>query len=227
MNLLKMLKMGLTKRFSDTKTNVATSDGIKVVDIRLAGNTRDVIIHLRPSGKIIHTSNHTDEDNLDVLIESMEIEAEDAIDDVEEQVYLEIAKYLESMQDINERGAFRLKNRPKYKHWSLNEIDELKRLYPRMATVDVAKKLNRRLHSVTTKATSLGLKKDRDFLSRQKMASELYAMYKGDELLVMGTLEEIAKHQNMTIGNVRFMTYPSYHNRSESEDRRLVFKLED
>ena len=120
-----------------------------------------------------------------------------------------------------------MKDRPKYKHWTMDEIDELKRLYPRMETVEVAKKLNRQLSSVATKATSLGLKKDRDFLNRQKMESETYAMYKGDELLVVGTLEEIAEHQNMTIGNVRFMTYPSYHKRSATRDRRLVFKLKD
>lgn len=120
-----------------------------------------------------------------------------------------------------------MKKPSKYKRWSMSEIEELKKLYPRMETVEVAKRLNRRLHSVTTKATSLGLKKDRDFLNRKKMESETYAMYKGDELLVVGTLEEIAEHQGMTIGNVRFMTYPSYHKRSATRDRRLVFKLEE
>ena len=132
----------------------------------------------------------------------------------------------DKLTDIK-KGVFQLKKRSKYKHWTMDEIDELKRLYPRMKSVDLAKKLGRPLHSVTTKATSMGLKKDRDFLNRQKMESALYAMYKGDELLVMGTLEEIAEHQDMTIGNVRFMSYPSYHKRSETVDRRLVFKLED
>lgn len=90
----------------NTKIKVVDLDGMVIktksfaVDLEviyLARNTRDVIIYLRPSGKIIHTSNYTDEDGLSVLIESMEIEAENARDDDEEQVYLEIAKYLESM----------------------------------------------------------------------------------------------------------------------------------
>lgn len=65
--------------------------------IYLERNTRDVIIYLRPSGKTIHTSNYTDEDGLSVLIESMEIEAENAVDEDEEQMYLDIARYLASM----------------------------------------------------------------------------------------------------------------------------------
>ena len=59
------------------------------------------------------------------------------------------------------------------------------------------------------------------------MENEIYAMYKGDDLLVTGTLEEIADHQGMTVGNVRFMTYPSYHRRSSGRNRKLVFKLEE
>lgn len=115
----------------------------------------------------------------------------------------------------------------RYKHWSLGEIAELKELYPRTHTKEIAKELNRTYSSVAIKATSLGLKKDRDYLNRQKMEREIYMMYRGDDLLVMGTLEEIAEHQNMTVGNVRFMAYPSYHKRSEGRDRRLVFKLEE
>jgi len=66
----------------------------------LARNTRNVIIYLRPSGKVIHSSNYTDEDDLSVLIESMEVEAKHARDDDEEQMYLDIARYLESIGNI-------------------------------------------------------------------------------------------------------------------------------
>ena len=115
----------------------------------------------------------------------------------------------------------------RYKHWTLKEIDELKELYPRVHTKEIAKELNRTYSSVAIKATSLGLKKDRDYLNRQKMESEIYMMYKGDDLLVMGTLEEIADHQDTSIDNVRFMAYPSYHKRSSGRNRKLVFKLEE
>ena len=115
----------------------------------------------------------------------------------------------------------------RYRYWTTNEIAELKRLYPIMQTVEVAEKLDRPRNSIGTKAASLGLKKDWDTLNRRKMESEIYAMYKGDDLLVMGTLEEMADHQNTTIDNVRFMAYPSYHKRSSGRNRKLVFKLED
>lgn len=115
----------------------------------------------------------------------------------------------------------------KRRDWTISEINELKELYPMTHTAEIAKELNRTHASVATKATSLGLKRDKDYLNRQKMESGIYMMYRGDDLLVTGTLEEIAEHQNMTVGNVKFMTYPSYHKRSESEGRRLVFKLEE
>jgi len=115
----------------------------------------------------------------------------------------------------------------RYRRWAVSEIAELKNLYPKMPSSEIAKKLNRSNSSVTSKAASLGLKKDYDHLRRQKMENEIYAMYRGDELLVVGTLQEIADHQNMTVGNVRFMAYPSYHKKSAGRNRKLVFKLEE
>ena len=113
------------------------------------------------------------------------------------------------------------------KQWTMDEVAKLKRLYPTMETAEIAEKLDRTQSSVSTKASSLGLKKDWDTLRRQKMESEIFAMYRGDDLLVMGTLEEIAEHQNMTVSNVRFLAYPSYHKKSEGKDRRLVFRVEE
>lgn len=114
------------------------------------------------------------------------------------------------------------------REWTVKEVAELKKLYPRMHTEEIAKKLNRTHSSVAVKANSLGLKKDLDYLRKQKMENEIYAMYRDDDLLVVGTLEEIAKHQNMTVGNVRFMAYPSYHKRSAGRNnRRLVYRLEE
>ena len=114
-----------------------------------------------------------------------------------------------------------------HKKWTMKEVAELKKIYSRMHTEEIAKKLNRTYGSIAVKATSLGLKKDLDYLRKRKMEKEIYAMYRGDDLLVVGTLQEIADHQNMTVGNVRFMTYPSYHKRSAGRNRRLVYKLEE
>ena len=113
------------------------------------------------------------------------------------------------------------------RYWTVSEIAELKKIYSRVHTEEIAKKLNRTYSSIAAKATSLGLKKDLDYLRKRKMEKEIYAMYRGDDLLVVGTLQEIADHQNMSVSNVRFMTYPSYHRRSSGRNRRLVFKLEE
>jgi hypothetical protein len=48
--------------------------------------------------------------------------------------------------------------------WTASEIEELKRIYPTVANLDIAAKLNRSVKSVVSKAHNLGLKKEADRL---------------------------------------------------------------
>lgn len=58
-----------------------------------------------------------------------------------------------------------------------------------------------------------------------------YAMYKGDELLHIGTIEEIAKVHGVLQQTIRFYATPAYRRRvskrEKAENYIEVFKLED
>ena len=53
-----------------------------------------------------------------------------------------------------------------------------------------------------------------------------YALYKGDELLAMGTVREIAKQLGIREKTIRFYGSPSQEKRSSNKARRLI-KIED
>lgn len=54
----------------------------------------------------------------------------------------------------------------------------------------------------------------------------IYAMYKGEEVLAMGTIEEIAQKMGITIETVRYMTSPSHRKRCRGNNHREVFRIE-
>lgn len=54
-----------------------------------------------------------------------------------------------------------------------------------------------------------------------------YALYKGDDLLAVGTVEEIAEHMNVSIRTVWFYQTPTYKKRRKHNFRELVKLSED
>ena len=56
---------------------------------------------------------------------------------------------------------------------------------------------------------------------------KIYAMYKGEEMLAMGTLREISAQMGVTIATLRFYTTPASRRRSRGHVRREVFPLDD
>lgn len=55
-----------------------------------------------------------------------------------------------------------------------------------------------------------------------------YALYRGDDLLMVGTVNEIASYLGIQPKSVYFLSYPSYHKRCEgSQVRILVVPIED
>ena len=51
-------------------------------------------------------------------------------------------------------------------------------------------------------------------------------MYKGDELLAMGTIKEIATEMGITVETVRYMTSPAHRKRCKGHNHREVFLVE-
>ena len=56
---------------------------------------------------------------------------------------------------------------------------------------------------------------------------KLFCAYRGDELLSIGTVKELAEEMGVTENSVRFMKSPTYHARALSERRVLIYALED
>lgn len=60
------------------------------------------------------------------------------------------------------------------------------------------------------------------------MIKKEYALYKGEELLIIGTLREIAKQQNIKERTVSFYGTPTYQKRSKrNRNRKILIRLED
>lgn len=54
-----------------------------------------------------------------------------------------------------------------------------------------------------------------------------YAMYKGDELLAMGTIDEIAAKLGASVKAIRFIGTPHYEGRSDAGKARRLVKIEE
>ena len=54
------------------------------------------------------------------------------------------------------------------------------------------------------------------------MESKEYAVYKGEEILVIGTLEECAAYLKVKPDTVLFYRYPAYKRRTSENGRRTV-----
>lgn len=57
--------------------------------------------------------------------------------------------------------------------------------------------------------------------------SKCYALYKGEELLHIGTLTEIAEKEGVKQETIKFYSYPTYKKRGKSENRRTVVCLDE
>lgn len=57
----------------------------------------------------------------------------------------------------------------------------------------------------------------------------IYAIYKGDKFIFMGTKKECAEYLSVTPRTVYFYTTPTYQKRAKTEDndRMIVIRVED
>lgn len=58
------------------------------------------------------------------------------------------------------------------------------------------------------------------------MGKKLYALYRGDEFVDVGTAEEIAERQEIRPESVKWMSTPSYHKRG-GYGKLMAFKIEE
>lgn len=67
--------------------------------------------------------------------------------------------------------------------------------------------------------------------SRGPKEKNQYALYKGDDLIAMGTISELAEHEHVSINTIRFLASKCYKDRVEarknSKNPKVVFKIEE
>ncbi len=85
------------------------------------------------------------------------------------------------------------------KHWTNDEDKFLQDNYSDYSNQELARKLGRSYLAIRMRTQVLGL-------SKEKVQ---YAVYKGDVLLVMGTVKECAEALNVTEKYIRWLTSPA------------------
>ena len=55
----------------------------------------------------------------------------------------------------------------------------------------------------------------------------VYAVYKGDEFIDLGTAEELSKKLNMTVKTIQFLATKAHHNRATSDNWMLAIRIEN
>ena len=56
---------------------------------------------------------------------------------------------------------------------------------------------------------------------------KIYAMYKGENCLAIGTQREIARQLNMTLDSVRYCRTPRNQRRNTGGNRKILISIED
>lgn len=59
------------------------------------------------------------------------------------------------------------------------------------------------------------------------MEPSLYAIYKGDEFIDLGTIAELAERRHVRAERIRDMARPSYHRKVNEETSVLAYKIEE
>ena len=56
---------------------------------------------------------------------------------------------------------------------------------------------------------------------------QIYALYRGDEFINLGTIEELAKYENVKPKTIRYFQTPCYKKKfKEDKNRRVLIKIE-
>lgn len=99
--------------------------------------------------------------------------------------------------------------------WTADKVNQLMGLAGNKKVEEIARELG-----VTEKAIRLRAYKLK--ISLKVKADHEYCLYKGDEMIFMGTIPEIAKHWGVSEDTIRFYATPRYKKRIEGKNNRVV-----
>lgn len=133
--------------------------------------------------------------------------------------YQRVKNYKWSIEDAITKPIARGLTKEEYRIAAENGISQ-KRAYERMHLQgwSVEKAITKPTHS------------RKPVIKKGQTSIKEYAVYKGEELLIIGTAEECAKELNVTVKTIHFCSYPSYLKRigkSKKPSKALVSVLLD
>ncbi|CAK1243273.1 hypothetical protein [Fructobacillus cardui] len=64
-------------------------------------------------------------------------------------------------------------------------------------------------------------------MAAKTKAERIWALYKGDEFISVGTIDEIAKETGRSFDNLMFMTHPSYMKRKSAGNKLRLYEVDD
>jgi len=112
----------------------------------------------------------------------------------------------------------------KWSSWTDAEEQFLKENYGPLTAKEIATKLGRTLGAVENKIYWINH-------NQNKLKKREYAVYKGDDLIVIGTANECAEYMNVTPHYIYWMTTPAgkrrFENRKNPSRATTAIRLED
>lgn len=61
----------------------------------------------------------------------------------------------------------------------------------------------------------------------RKSKEKIYAIYKGDQFVTVGTVKECAEDLKLKEATIKWMSSPACHKRDVQEDRMVAYKVEE
>ena len=103
--------------------------------------------------------------------------------------------------------------------WTADKVNQLKELAGKIEVAEIARELG-----VTEKAIRLRAYKLK--ISLKVRTNHEYCLYKGDEVIFVGTIPEIARHWGVSEETIRHYATPKYKKRIEGKNNRVaVWKI--
>lgn len=108
------------------------------------------------------------------------------------------------------------------RQWTRDEVKYLKSVWGTLRLDEICEELNRSYASIKCKVYKLGL----DFMAKPQKE---FALYKGEQMIAIGTVREIAEERGVKPETIRFYKSETYQRRAKSEtnNRLKLIRIDD
>ena len=111
-----------------------------------------------------------------------------------------------------------------YKSWKQSDYEYLKENYATKSDDEIERVLGRSKRAIVQKASVLNLTKNKNNVLENN--EKEYALYKGEDLICIGTFEELAEREGVNKHTIYLYTTPAHIKRCRGK-RKVVVELDD